>query len=172
MGKFAKILMLGTLAMIVGINMLAMIGSNEGADAAAPTAVAKESAIDVSPAISPSPTVRSPLTENLVAACKVSLALMNSRDPESFTGLKIDEVTVHVAWVRPDDGKRWQARCEVIDDTHIRWAAFDAFGDGTQGRWRDEDRIQVTIQDGSISISLDQSGVEMRSKVYPLSKLI
>lgn len=172
MGKFAKILMLGTLAMVVGINMLTMIGSNEGADAATPTAVAQESPIDASPAISPSPTGPSLLVENLVAACKASLALMNSRDAESFTGRKIDDDTAHVAWVRPDDGKRWQARCETIDDTHIRWAAFDAFGDGTQGRWRDEDRIQVTIQDGSISVSLDQSGAGTRAKDYPLSKLI
>ncbi|HOB12843.1 MAG TPA: hypothetical protein PKN09_01215 [Novosphingobium sp.] len=111
------------------------------------------------------------LASHVVEACKATMAVMNSRDATTFTGHLINDTTAHVSWVRPDDGKRWQARCEVIDENHIRWAAFDAFGDGKQGRWRDEDRIEVLVRDAAISISLEQSGLGERTETFPLSKL-
>ncbi|MFM2278926.1 MAG: hypothetical protein RLZZ444_1157 [Pseudomonadota bacterium] len=111
------------------------------------------------------------LAGHVVEACKAAMAVMNSRDVTTFTGRLVNGTTAHVAWTRPDDGKRWQARCEVIDENHIRWAAFDAFGDGKQGRWRDEDRIEVVVQDAAISISLEQSGLGERTDTFPLSKL-
>lgn len=106
-----------------------------------------------------------------VESCKAAIALIMDRDPATIQGRKLPDGLAHVSYTRPDDGKRWQARCQVVDDAHIRWAAFDAFGDGQQGRWRDEDKIRVEVGDGRLQIDVDQSGVIAKRESYDLSTL-
>lgn len=111
------------------------------------------------------------LADHIVAACKGTLALMNGRDVTTFSGRKIDDRTAHVSWRSPDDGKLWQARCEMIGTNRLRWAAYNAFGDGKQGRWRDEDAIEVRVDGDLLRINLKESGLSERRSNYALSEL-
>src|SRR3546814_6137623 len=71
--------------------------------------------------------------------------------------LKLGDGMIHVSYRRPDDGKRWEARCEMVGDNQLRWAAFNAFGDGQMGRWRSEDRIDISIADGKMKVDVSRS---------------
>lgn len=110
------------------------------------------------------------LSDHIVEACKASMALMNDRDPSTISGHQINGSTAHVSWASPD-GKTWQARCEIVSQGQVRWAAYNAFGDGNQGRWRDEDRITATIEGAKIVVDLDQLGATKRHGEYQLAKL-
>jgi hypothetical protein len=106
-----------------------------------------------------------------VEACKGAIAIMMGRDPATMRGKLLEDGVAHVSYRRPDDNKLWQSRCEMIDTNHLRWAAFDAFGDGQQGRWRDEDKITVTIEGKQLKIEIAQDGMDAQTKSYPLSDL-
>src|SRR3546814_10694848 len=54
----------------------------------------------------------------------------------------------------------------MVDDSHLQWAAFNAFGDGQMGRWRTEDRIEIKVSDGQLQVDVDQSGVMKRSEEH------
>jgi hypothetical protein len=153
------------LAIIAGISMMQAIGGSADAVPATPTTGEAN-------AVAPKTEAPAALASDYpIESCKAAIALIMDRDPKSISGKKLANGLVHVSYKRPEDGKRWQARCELIDDDHIRWAAFDAFGDGQQGRWRDEDSIQASIEDGRLQINLDQSGVIQKHESYDLSAL-
>src|SRR3546814_6116165 len=80
--------------------------------------------------------------------------------------LKLGDGMIHVSYRRPDDGKRWEARCEMVGDNQLRWAAFNAFGDGQMGRWRSEDRIDISIADGKMKVDVSQSGTSVNSESF------
>lgn len=111
-----------------------------------------------------------PIGEHSVAACRASLALMNGRDVNIVEGEAIDGGMVHVKWRSPD-GKRWQARCIMVDDHHMHWAAFDAFGRGEQGRWRTEDSLRAWIEGDRLFLRLEQMGVDAKTADYDLAEL-
>jgi hypothetical protein len=164
------------LGLIVGMSALNAIGSmiREGQSLQVNTASAPTGATDTPAQDGLTATVEAlPITVFAypVEACKAVIALMNDRDPSTFDGHKLPEGLAHVTWRSPDDGKRWQARCEMIGNDRLQWAAFDAFGDGQQGRWRSEDTIEVTVENGHLHIDLNQSGVIRKQKSYPLSAL-
>src|SRR3546814_5256551 len=69
-----------------------------------------------------------------IESCKAAIALIMDRDPKIIQGRKLADGQVHVSYRRPDDGKKWEARCEMVDDSHLQWAAFNAFGDGQMGQ--------------------------------------
>src|SRR3546814_7446586 len=64
-----------------------------------------------------------------------------------------------------------EARCEMVDDSHLQWAAFNAFGDGQMGRWRTEDRIEIKVSDGQLQVDVDQSGVMKKNESFSLKSL-
>lgn len=153
------------LAIIAGISMMQGVGGSADAVPATPT-TGKASIV--------APKAEAPAafaSDYPIESCKAAIALIMDRDPKSISGKKHTGGLVHVSYKRPEDGKRWQARCELIDNGHLRWAAFDAFGDGQQGRWRDEDSIQALVKDGQLQIDLDQSGVIKKQRSYALSEL-
>ena len=126
----------------------------------------------VSAEVVPDPVEQSQPFAYPVEACKAAIALMNDRDPSSMQGSTMPDGLAHVTWRSPDDGKRWQARCEMIGNDKLRWAAFDAFGDGQQGRWRSEDSVKVSVSEGRLHVNLDQSGVVKKQESYQLSTLM
>ena len=159
-------LMLGIpLAVIAGISLMSAGGRN--ADAVPTTPTSDKTAI----ASHAAEAGVASAADYPIESCKAAIALMMDRDPKSISGKTLSGGLVHISYERPDDGKRWQARCELIDDNHLRWAAFDAFGDGQQGRWRNEDSIRASISDGRLRIELDQSGVIKKDESYDLSAL-
>lgn len=166
MSDVIKWALAGTFGSIVAITALQMVFKEDGGQRAVFVKQATDKTV-----IASTKADSSPLSSHLVQACKATLAVMNSHDAKIFKGYSFDDVTAHVSWVRPDDGKRWQARCEMVDDNHIRWAAFDAFGDGKQGRWRDEDSIEVTIKADAVVIELQQAGMELSQKSFKLREL-
>src|SRR3546814_16002050 len=93
------------------------------------------------------------------------------RDPKTMNGRKLGDGMIHVSYRRPDDGKRWEARCEMVGDNQLRWAAFNAFGDGQMGRWRSEDRIDLSIADGKMKVDVSQSGTSVNSESFSLKSL-
>jgi hypothetical protein len=110
-------------------------------------------------------------TPYAVQACKAAVAALNGRDPATMKGRKLADGLVHVSYVRPDDGKRWQSRCRIDDANHLTWAQFDAFGDGQQGRWRSEDAVEFRVESKSLHVKISTNGELMTDEVYPLSKL-
>lgn len=178
MGVFTKVAGIGIAIAVVGIAGLQAIGNQHDAEfeqqALAEAGESPERAIEPQQvnAVAPTSSVGAALPDHIVEACKASIALMNDRDPTTFTGHKIASGTAHVSWRSRDDNKRWQARCEAIDDNRLRWAAFNAFGDGKQGRWRSEDTIEVSVDNSSLRINLNQSGAIRKQKSYPLSALL
>ncbi len=91
-----------------------------------------------------------------IESCKAAIAVMNNVKPKIMKGEKLEENLYHVKYNRPSDGKLWQWRCKVVGDTKLQWAAFDAFGDGEQGRWRDEDEIVVGLKGDKLTVWLNQ----------------
>lgn len=106
-----------------------------------------------------------------VEACKAAIAAINGREPSTMKGSKIDGGLIHVSYVRPDDGKRWQSRCRIDDANHLTWAAFDAFGDGQQGRWRDEDTVEFTVSNQKMHITVSESGETISDDTYSMTEL-
>src|SRR3546814_9677279 len=103
-----------------------------------------------------------------IESCKAAIALIMDRDPKIIQGRKLADGQVHVSYRRPDDGKKWEARCEMVDDSHLQWAAFNAFGDGQMGRWRTEDRIEIKVSDGQLQVDVDQSGVMKKNESFSI----
>lgn len=118
----------------------------------------------------PTPTVAA-TTPYAVEACKAAIAAINGRDPATMKGKKLADDLVHVSYIRPDDGKRWQSRCRIDDANHLTWAQFDAFGDGQQGRWRTEDTVEFSVEGKSLHVKVSTEGELMSDETYPLSKL-
>ncbi|HEY6815462.1 MAG TPA: hypothetical protein VI168_07985 [Croceibacterium sp.] len=168
MGTFGKFAAITGVVVVGAVAALQAIGNNVETDFAEMNAVASAAPSEAAAPASDEPS--EPFAYS-VEACKGAIALMNDRDPTTFDGRKLPDGLVHVTWRSPDDGKRWQARCEMIDNDHLRWAAFDAFGDGQQGRWRSEDTIAVSVENGSLHIDLNQSGVIQKQESYALSGL-
>ncbi|NIJ31639.1 hypothetical protein FHT00_003626 [Sphingomonas insulae] len=110
-------------------------------------------------------------TPYAVEACKAAIAALNGRDPATMKGKKLADDLVHVSYIRPDDGKRWQSRCRIDDANHLTWAQFDAFGDGQQGRWRTEDTVEFSVEGKSLHVKVSTEGELMSDETYPLSKL-
>lgn len=110
-------------------------------------------------------------TPYAIEACKAAIAALNGRDPATMKGKKLADDLVHVSYIRPDDGKRWQSRCRIDDANHLTWAQFDAFGDGQQGRWRTEDTVEFSIEGKSLHVKVSTEGELMSDETYPLSKL-
>jgi hypothetical protein len=110
-------------------------------------------------------------TPYAVEACKAAIAALNGRDPVTMKGKKLADDLVHVSYIRPDDGKRWQSRCRIDDANHLTWAQFDAFGDGQQGRWRTEDTVEFSVEGKSLHVKVSTEGELMSDETYPLSKL-
>lgn len=106
-----------------------------------------------------------------IAACKIALALMNDRDVTTFSGESAGLHTVKVEWRSPDDGRRWQAVCEKTGKSSLRWAAYNAFGDGQQGRWRTEDTIRMKVNGDRITVTVKQPGWPEKSGSYHLDEL-
>src|SRR3546814_16634098 len=88
------------------------------------------------------------------------------RDPKTMNGRKLGDGMIHVSYRRPDDGKRWEARCEMVGDNQLRWAAFNAFGDGQMGRWRSADRIDISIADGKMKVDVSQAATAVNSDIF------
>src|SRR3546814_3478378 len=103
-----------------------------------------------------------------IESCKAAIALIMDRDPKIIQGRKLADGQVHVSYRRPDDGKKWEARCEMVDDSHLQWAAFNAFGDGQMGRGRTEDRIEIKVSEGQVQVDVDQSGVMKKNERFSL----
>jgi len=131
-------------------------------DASAPAEVASPS---------PSRPTVAATTPYPVEACKAAIATIMGRNPSTMKGRKIEGGLIHVSYIRPDDGKRWQARCRINDANHLSWAQFDAFGDGQQGRWRDEDNIEFEVKGKSIHVRNSEGGELISEETYPLAKL-
>lgn len=110
-------------------------------------------------------------TPYAVEACKAAIAALNGRDPATMKGKKLADDLVHVSYIRPDDGKRWQSRCRIDDANHLTWAQFDAFGDGQQGRWRTEDTVEFSVEGKSLHVKVSTEGELISDETYPLSKL-
>lgn len=173
MGTKTKVALIGSLAMVAGITAMQNLGSelqDEFAAQAVVEPMAELTAAGGAENVS-DPVEKTGPFAHPVEACKATIALINDRDPSSMRGSKLSDGLVHVTWRSPDDGKRWQARCEMIGNDQLRWAAFDAFGDGQQGRWRSEDSVEVSVSDGQLHINLDQSGVIKKQESYLLSAL-
>ncbi|GAA0456635.1 MULTISPECIES: hypothetical protein [Sphingomonas] len=110
-------------------------------------------------------------TPYAIEACKAAVAALNGRDPATMKGKKLTDDLVHVSYIRPDDGKRWQSRCRIDDANHLTWAQFDAFGDGQQGRWRTEDTVGFSVEGKNLHVKVSTEGELMSDETYPLSKL-
>jgi len=106
-----------------------------------------------------------------VQACKAAIAVIMGRDPATMKGKLVEDEMAHVYYRRPDDGKVWQARCRMLSDTYLEWSAFDAFGDGRQGRWRTEDKISFGVAAGKLTIEVHQSGMDPQARSFALSSL-
>lgn len=119
----------------------------------------------------PAPTPVAATTPYAVQACKAAIAALNGRDPATMKGKKLADDLVHVSYVRPDDGKRWQSRCQITDANHLMWAQFDAFDDGQQGRWRTEDTVEFSIEGKKLHVKIATNGEAFADETYPLSKL-
>ncbi|UZK70767.1 hypothetical protein OKW76_07025 [Sphingomonas sp. S1-29] len=112
------------------------------------------------------------VTQNPLGACKALIAVVNGRDPGTMTAKKLEDNLFHVSYRRPDDGKRWQSRCQITPDGQsMQWAQFDAFDDGQQGRWRTEDVATYTVEGSSLTVSVDMMG-DAITKTYPMSKVM
>ena len=103
-------------------------------------------------------------------ACKAAIAVIMGRDPKTMSGKMIDGDIAHISYVRQDDGKRWQNRCRADSPSKLTWAAFDAFGDGRQGRWRTEESISFDVKADRLTVTVDQFG-EPQSETFKLSDL-
>lgn len=170
MSKFRNYALAGAFGLAF-IASAMQISFNDGkATPSVPKAIA--SADEIEQAI-PEPVQQQSTTiaDHQVAACKAAIALMNDRDVATFSGRSLDANTVHVEWRRPDDGKIWQARCRPVGDDGLRWAAFNAFGDGQQGRWRDEDTIEAKIEGDRLYVTLRQLGLSEKRADYNLTDL-
>lgn len=177
MGTFSKVAIGGLLVSVGMISALSSLGSSlqEDFDAQANangTAAANFEAAPPSAEVQNAnvATDEQAIDEQL-AGCKAALALMNDRDVSIFSGHRLDRDTVHVKWRRPDDGKQWEARCQKAGGNSLRWAAYNAFGDGRQGRWRDEDTITTEVEGGQITVELTQLGLGSKRASYALSEL-
>lgn len=106
-----------------------------------------------------------------VEACRAAIATIMGRNPATIKGRKIEGGLIHVSYIRPDDGKRWQARCRIDDANHLTWAAFDAFGDGQQGRWRDEDAVEFTVKGKAMHVAVSTGGELVSEDTFPMAKL-
>lgn len=126
----------------------------------------QESSATVSPTVETAVPASEPGHE--IEACMAAVAIINDRDPATFTGAEIGPNLYHVQYRRPDDGTSWQNRCQIVDGNRIVWAAYNAFGRGQQGRWRYEDEISYSIEADQLNMRVDQSGF-VRSHSYPLS---
>src|SRR3546814_1611190 len=51
-----------------------------------------------------------------VQSCKAAIAVIMGRDPKTMNGRKLGDGMIHVSYRRPDDGKRWEARCERSEE--------------------------------------------------------
>ncbi len=146
---------LGTFgALVVGLWAIVALGEDGNADPQSNLTTKVETVSEVvkEPELT-SPVPAAPATMASaypVESCKAAIAVIMGRDPKIIQGRKISDGTIHVFYRRPDDGKRWEARCEMIGDNQLRWAAFNAFGDGQLGRWRVEDRIDISISGGNM----------------------
>src|SRR3546814_20963026 len=69
-----------------------------------------------------------------VQSCKAAIAVIMGRDPKTMNGRKLGDGMIHVSYRRPDAGKRWAARCEMVGDNQLRRAAFNAFGGRSEER--------------------------------------
>lgn len=177
MGTFAKVAIGGLLVSAGVISALSSLGSSLEKDFKA-QANADEAEVGPAEAALPmaemqdaSVATGAAAIDEQIAGCKVALALMNDRDVSIFSGRQIDRDTVHVKWRSPDDGKLWEARCEKAGSNALRWAAYNAFGDGKQGRWRDEDTIKTEVDGGRIVVRLTQPGLGEKRASYNLSEL-
>lgn len=126
--------------------------STENSEISAPAEESQEMSPVVAAALKASPKAQQ------IAGCKIALALMNDRDVSTFSGESAGLNTVHVKWRSPDDGKLWEARCEKTGEGRLQWAAYNAFGDGEQGRWRTEDSIRMVVEGDRITVTVKQPG--------------
>lgn len=177
MGTFGKVVLGGLLGGAVLINALSALGGSLENEF---EAQANADMTDVSPADADLPIAQrqdasesetGSATDEQIAGCKAALALMNGRDVSIFAGRRLDRDTVHVEWRSPDDGKLWEARCAKAGNNALRWAAYNAFGDGQQGRWRNEDTIKTEVEGGRIVVRLTQPGLGEKRASYNLSEL-
>jgi hypothetical protein len=179
MGTFAKVAIGGLLVSVGVISALSSLGASleeefeaqalaEGPQAG--FAAAGEPVAGIEDASTTS-TGQASAVDAQIAGCKVALALMNDREVALFSGHRLDRDTVHVTWRSPDDGRLWEARCEKAGENGLRWAAYNAFGDGQQGRWRDEDTITTTVDGARIEVRLTQPGVGEKRASLDLNEL-
>lgn len=181
MGTLGKVVIGSLLASVGTMSALTAIGEsvrsdfeaqsgssqNQKEQSEAPTPVSEPR--DVSPVVAAA-LKKSPKAKQ-IAACKIALALMNDRDVTTFSGESAGLDTVQVEWRSPDDGRRWQAVCEKTGKSSLRWAAYNAFGDGQQGRWRTEDTIRMKVDGDRITVSVKQPGWPEKSGSYRLDEL-
>lgn len=173
---------LGSCAALVGVVWLIAVNADSDEPVAAEPEVS--AAVTRAPAAAPvfAATPPAPAAEEMAASgelaskypvqsCKAAIAVIMGRDPSTMNGRKLGDGMIHVSYRRPDDGKRWEARCEMVGDNQLRWAAFNAFGDGQMGRWRSEDRIDISIADGKMKVDVSQSGTSVNSESFSLKSL-
>jgi hypothetical protein len=160
--------------------LIAVNGDSEqpvAAEPEVPTAVVQAPAAAPESAPTPAPAAAATVASGEFASkypvqsCKAAIAAIMGRDPKTMNGRKLGDGMIHVSYRRPDDGKRWEARCEMVGDNQLRWAAFNAFGDGQMGRWRSEDRIDISIADGKMKVDVSQSGTPVNSESFSLKSL-
>lgn len=162
----------GLVAAVIVVPMVVQDLSQAGPATAQPDAPPATTSVPPEPAAPKAPATFA--QKNPLAACQAAVAVMNSQSPRIIRGHITPDGLAHVEYRRPDDGKRWQWRCRIEPDgKHLTWAAFDAFGDGTQGRWRTEDEIIVDVDDRNpkkIEAWLNQAG-EARSDSFDRTDL-
>lgn len=105
-----------------------------------------------------------------VEACKAAIAVIMGRDPKTMSGKLVAGDLAHISYIRKDDGKRWQNRCRADSTSKLTWAAFDAFGDGKQGRWRTEESIDFKVEGKKLTVTVNQFG-EPQTETFELADL-
>jgi len=105
-------------------------------------------------------------TKQAIAVCRATIAVLMGRDVNIIKGHSLGNGVIHTDYKRPDDGKRWQARCK-FEGNRVIWASYDAFGPGTgAGRWRNEP------EDAMITFSLEDNGIRIAEDFGGADKII
>jgi len=98
--------------------------------------------------------------------CRATIATIMGRDPAIIKVYRTDEESVHVTYVRPDDGVIWSQRCR-FEGHRVIWAS-------PTGRWRTlpEDGVLTFSSSGdTLTINERFSDGSSRSKTFTRSQL-